>query len=510
MAENRVADILSRCFMVAMVAWLSIAFAPLEMKREIQIPEIPDKVTPVRHRQASQPKMPDFQPVTEEVSPLRTRIVSISARNTPLRDVLHVIAEAANLNLVMEKGVVPETPITMTLKEVMVEDALNTTFAAVDYFYSVKDNMLIVQATTTRVFELGHPAITQTYSTSVGGDILSGAASVAGGSGEINGSVTQSIKGDTEAFNFWEVVEKSISNIIGTGQMPTDRALQQGVIINRMTGTIFVTATKKNLENVEQYIDTIRKAISRQVMIEARIIEVQLSEGLQYGIDWSFIADQSNLGKITIGATDFSSVIDTGLPVFQVDIIGTDFSSILKALQQQGEVRTLSNPRINIMNGQTSLLSVGRARNFISKVETITTASTSPLTTFSVETSDVLSGMVLGIAPYITEDGEISMAITPIISDLVDLENVSIGDGAQATQISLPTVDLRELSTTVRVRDGEMVVIGGLISKKESLQDKQVPLLGSIPWVGGLFKSRDMVEERTELVVLIQPKIVSE
>jgi len=508
-----------------------IGCASAEIKREVKIPRDVTEVKPVQP--PAEIKTPDFVPVSEEISPLKTRLVSISARNTPLRDVLYVIAEATGMNLVMERDVVPDTPVTMTLKDVTAENAFNTVFAAVDYFYSIKGNLLLVKATDTRIFELGHPAITQAYSTDIGGDILSGSSSSGtSGSTSIKGTVTQSTKSDATAFNFWDTMEKSISSIISgtqasstaaatgaaqtatvqtTTAQTTTAAPQQGVIVNRLTGTIIVTATKKNIENVEQYLNVVKKVMNRQVIIEARIIEVQLSDSFKYGIDWDFVGRWTNVGSIsTLGTARFSEAVSDTLPSFNIGIAGGDFTSLLKALQQQGEVRTLSNPRVNIMNGQTSLLSVGRTTNFISKIETTTSTTTGAgITTFTVETSSILSGVILGIVPYINEYGEISMTITPIVSNLVELKEKTVGSASEGTQLSLPTVDLRELSTTVKVKDGQMVVIGGLISKEEKLSDSQVPFLGNIPLAGYLFKSRDKSESRTELVVILKPVIVS-
>lgn len=502
-----------------------------DIKREIQIPKEAQEVKPARP--VSELKIPEFIPVAEDISPIKTRIVDIVARNTPLRDVLHVIAEATGLNLVMEKGVAAETPITLTLKNVSAEDALNTIFSSVDYFYTIKDNMLIVKAVDTKIFELGHPAIVQTYNVDVGGDILGGATgsstagsstaggTATGGTTTIKGNITQSSKSDATAFNFWDAIEKSIASILGTTTTAAQPAgapvaTQQGFTVNRLTGTIVVTASKRNIERVEQFLNTIKKVINRQVLVEAKIIEVQLSEGLKYGIDWSFVNQTLGDGKISLqtyippDGTGFR--IPSTSPYFSMGVTrGASFSALLNALQQQGEVRTLSNPRVNIMNGQTALLSVGRNISFISKVETTTTtaAGAAPTTTFTVQTSNILSGIIIGIVPYINDNGEISLTITPIISDLVRLEDKTIGSGGNQSQISLPTVDLRELSTTVKVRDGQMIIIGGLISKKENLQDNKVPGLGDVPVLGGLFKSRDKAESRSELVVVLQPVLVS-
>ncbi|MBI4690725.1 MAG: hypothetical protein HY754_10750 [Nitrospirae bacterium] len=328
----------------------------------------------------------------------------------------------------------------------------------------------------------------------------------------IKGSIAQTSKSDSSAFNFWDAIEKTLSNILGittaTAGAPQS-SVQQSFTINRLTGTIAVTASKRNMEITEQYLNTVKKVINRQVLIEARIAEVQLKEGLKYGIDWSFLENWAGVGSIEIQSQRFSDVVSQTLPAFSIGITGSNFSTLLNALQEQGEVRTLSNPRINIMNGQTAMLSVGRNTTFISQVQTSTSTGTTPITTFTVGTSTILSGIIIGIVPYINEDGEISLTITPIISDLINLDERTVGQSDNQTQISLPTVDLKELSTTVKARDGQMVIIGGLISKKESIEDNKVPVLGDLPIVGGLFKSRDKQESKTELVIALQPMLIS-
>ncbi len=272
-----------------------------------------------------------------------------------------------------------------------------------------------------------------------------------------------------------------------------------------------MTASKKNIERVEQYLNIVRKVINRQVLIEAKITEVQLNDRLRYGIDWTFLENWAGAGALSFQTQRFSDVVSSTLPAFSIGVTGKNLTSLLKALEQQGEVRTLSNPRINIMNSQTALLSVGRNVTIISQVQTstTTTAGATPITTFTVGTSSILSGIIIGIVPYIHENGDISMTITPIISDLVSVEERTVGQSGNQTQISLPTIDLKELSTTVKVRDGQMIIIGGLISKKESTQDNKVPILGDLPVFGSLFRSRDKLETRTELVIILQPVLVS-
>jgi len=279
-----------------------------------------------------------------------------------------------------------------------------------------------------------------------------------------------------------------------------------------MAGTVMFTATKKNLKKVVDYFTNLKKVLNRQVLVEARIVEVQLSEGLKYGIDWNaLIKGVAQSANINVGTTGFTNVLTGDSPNFQINVTGTEnLTLLLKALQEQGDVQTLSNPRINIMNGQTALLSVGRNTSFISKVETVTTTSagSAPTTTFTVETSSVLSGILFGLVPYINNEGEITLTITPIVTNLVSLDAKTVGNTDNSVEIKLPTVDLREMSTTVKIIDGQIVVIGGLISKNTKSTEKKIPLLGDIPVLGEFFKSVDKTDEQTELVIMLIPKLM--
>lgn len=462
------------------------------------------------------PEVPDFLPVKEESSPLKNKTISIAAKYTPLKEVLHIIAAVANLNIVMENGVDPELPISMTVKDIAVDEALEIIFNSVDYFYQIKNNILIVKATGTEIFEIDQPNIIHDYKINIGGDILSGSSS-SGGEGEspISGEVTMSAASDTTSFKFWDAMEKSLTTLLssgtgGAGESEDEVARpKSSFVLNRMAGTIMVTATKNELKRVGNYIANVKMVLNRQVMVEARIVEVQLTDSLKYGIDWTLVGDWLGSGSFVASTNAFDSVVTAGSPNFLIDVTDTDLGFLLQALEQQGAVKTLSNPRVNIMNGQTSMLSVGRNTTFISKVETTTTTDGGTgVTSFSVETNSILSGLIFGLVPYINSDDKITLTITPIITDLVELEAKTVGASDNSVEIKLPTVDLREMSTTVKVLDGQMVIIGGLIDKKETLRENRVPVLGRIPLIGNAFKSVDKSYENTELVIMLIPRII--
>lgn len=531
------------------------------LKSDIQIPQIEmPKKEATSTTSLSQNR--DFRVENQPINPLQLKRISINVRATPLRDVLFVISKDAGLNLVLDKDIDPEIPVTLIVNNVTLQDALDSVISSTDYFYKIERNILRVSATDTKIFHLNIFPVYQTYSTEVGGDILggvkgqltsSGGATGGGGgttSTELKGNVAKTEKSDDGAYKFWDSIEKALSSILAMqtqitqrtqtaisqpvitqpqpGQqqtiqptrpmIPLIQAPQEYFVINRLTGTIMVTATKKNMQKIEQYLNTIKTVMSRQVLIEAKVIEVTLSDSLKYGIDWTFLREWSHgTHNWSIGGstTNFTSVIPSTSPYSDIRFSLTttaikDFSAIIKALSQFGDIRTLSNPRISIMNGQTSLLTVGRNFTFISKAESNVTTSTggTPIITYTVETSNLLSGLIIGIVPYIDDKGEISLTITPVISNLINIAEKTYGSAGSQTIIQLPTVDLRELSTTVKVKDGEVVIIGGLIKKEESLSENKTPILGDIPIIGNLFKGHDRVKTNSELVILIQPRII--
>lgn len=528
--------------MIVCFIFLVTACSSYTVKKEIEIPLETKQAKVIPPKQVEM-RAPEFIPVTEDISPLRTRIVDVVARNTSLRDVLHVIAEATGLNLVMEKGVAPETPVTISLRNVTAEDALRTVLASVNYFYTVKDTMLFVKAYDTKIFEVGIPPVVQSYNAEVGGNIFGGVtgniapASTGGGGSpastgatttEIKGTISQTLKSDEATFKFWESVEQSIANLLGQGTATSpgqaakgSRAGDEHFTINRLTGTIIVTATKNSLEKVEQFLTKIRKVMTRQVLIEAKVIEVTLSQGYQFGIDWNLTFNLGGKwsGSLGLGSSGFSSVVPSTSPVFSIGtgedgiartvshgtIDSINIKGLVNALEQQGDVRLLSNPRLNMMNGQTAMLTVGRNTAYISQIESTTLQGTNPVVTFTVGTSSILSGITIGIVPFINDAGEISLTITPIVSELIALDTKNIGSTANQLQISLPTVDLRELSTTAKVKDGQVVVIGGLTRRSERVKENQTPFFGKLPLVGGLFRSSDRGEVNTELVIILQP-----
>ncbi|MBF0472637.1 MAG: pilus (MSHA type) biogenesis protein MshL [Nitrospirae bacterium] len=506
------------------------------------------------------PKILEYEPVTEDISPLKNRTVTLSLRNSPLRDAVYILADIGNLNVVMEKGVDQKTPVTIVLSDVTLENALEMVFSSVDYFYSIEDNILKVKAMDTRIYEISIPPIIHSYSVDIGGDILGGAKSAANVQADMQGNIKIHGKTDITTSKLWESIGEGIKKLLTKKSTKTEKPKTQSVTqspttegnpltpgvtsnqappqtqtpqnvkkpeekedqtpepsysIDLLTGTIVVTASKNDLDKVERYINSIKRSLGRQVLIEAKIVEVQVSEGLNYGVNWNQLVTGTALGTYISGNNQSTSTTSSSVASSTPSAIASTitngitlnasarFDTILDLLQTQGNVKTLSNPRITLLNGQTALLSVGTTESYISEI-TSTEDTVAHVITVTPKSQTILSGMMLGIAPYIDKDDNIILTITPVLSELLSFNQQTIG----TTTLKLPNIALREMSTTVKLKDKQMVIIGGLISTKDSTIESGIPILSSIPILGNLFKSKDIIHQRIELVILIRPVLI--
>jgi MSHA type pilus biogenesis protein MshL len=244
--------------------------------------------------------------------------------------------------------------------------------------------------------------------------------------------------------------------------------------------------------------------LSRQIKIEARIIEVILSDHYKYGIDWSAIKDLANASTELTGA---AWSLGNGLV-----LSGTsgDYSlqSTIDALNTFGDVKVVSNPSIRSKHGKPSILSVGTSFSYKKSVQrTTSTSSSTTDETVDVEVSTVFDGLLLGVIPFIEANGKITLLINPIKSD-VDQESLIPEEVAGGDSISLPQVSIKEISTTIALQDGDVAILGGLIDKRQVTDNRGVPFLSSIPILGYLFKNELKREESRELVIILSVHLV--
>jgi general secretion pathway protein D/MSHA biogenesis protein MshL len=291
-------------------------------------------------------------------------------------------------------------------------------------------------------------------------------------------------------------------------------------IIDKPVGLITVTAPRPLLEKVEAYLTSLQKEIYKQVSIEAKIIEVQLLDSSSIGINWNQVLSGFNInGSVAFGNNGnifhwdpiSGSTTDSRL-VSNVNIDTADFTLFLNALKTQGNTKVLSNPKISVLNGQPAMISMGRNVTYLKEVSSEVTGTGADRTTnYTATPGTILSGVGLGLTATVLNNNEIIMNLVPVTSELVEgTEEAVVVAGAGETEIKmgLPIVNVREMSTTVRVKDGEMLVIGGLISDMNDNQSNFAPVMGDIPLVKYLFGYEEKTKNKRELIILLKPRII--
>ncbi len=431
--------------------------------------------------------------------------------------------------------------------------AVDNLLRQVDYFHEMEGNTIVVKYKETRRFRIAMPFIRQNYRTGTGGNVL-------GGEGiESNVDGTIELKSDENTFDIWESVQANMDKIIdlwsttavtpvaatadtaGTGneepvQQATRRVSSGGVqyFIDKPVGIVTVVAPRPLLDRLQVYFDNLTSELYKQISIEAKIIEVHLVDNSSIGINWTQVLENFNVqGLVTFGDPDggpgtygqvwpyvFSNnssfndgethgnVYDPTRFISKVSLQAAPFTVFLNALKTQGDTKVLSNPKLSVMNGQPALLSVGENVTYIESIEVDRdTGGINTLLTYTVETARVLSGVSLSLTANILNDKEVIMNLVPITSDLeepIDYKQV----GLEGTEVGLPRVRVREMSTTVRVKDDEMLVIGGLISEVEDKEGNFAPLVGRIPVLRYLFGHEEKVKQKRELIIILRPRII--
>lgn len=287
------------------------------------------------------------------------------------------------------------------------------------------------------------------------------------------------------------------------------------VIVNPEAGVVIVRATGRQHEKVQEYIDLVTKNSRRQVLIEATIAEVNLSDEYQQGIDWSILpAGSSGLklsgGRAGLGIGSYNMATDgsgrNGVVLRGLGIV----SGSIKLLETFGTVKVLSSPKISVLNNQTAMLKVVNNVVYFKVDANTTTSATGPsLTTVTTTPNSVSIGLVMSVTPQISENNIILLNVRPTISSLYGIgkkdPNPSIPAGLDNI---VPEIQTREMESMLRLNDGEIAIMGGLMEDKIDNGSTALPGLASIPGIGTLFTSRTDIRKRTELVIFLKPTII--
>ncbi|MDX1588771.1 MAG: pilus (MSHA type) biogenesis protein MshL [Oleiphilaceae bacterium] len=433
---------------------------------------------------------------------------NVTARELPARPFFQSLVDGSGYNVVVHPDV--ESAISMELQQVtvpevmeMAGDLYNLDIERQGRLYRIRPGGL-----RTRVFQLDYLHMQR-----IGGSetqVRSGQVSGARDSEDGEGGLVGTRISTESRSDFWGDLRESLTMMVGTDD-------GRKVITTPGAGMIVVRAEPQALRDVEEYLRRLQLISQRQVILEARIMEVELNESYQQGVDWNYIDQISSSGP--------SSAINAGVSsgnvsnprgsggVFSTALQIGDFNTLIRLLGQQGNVQMLSSPRISTVNNEKAVIKVGSDEFFVTDIDFRDTgtavAGGQDRRSTSVDLTPFFSGISLDVTPQISEDGLITLHVHPSVSEVQDQEKlITIGDEQVTLPLALSTV--RETDSIINARSGQIVVIGGLIQSSSEEVTTAVPFFSKIPVLGELFKQRRFESRKSELVILLRPVISGE
>lgn len=504
-----------------------------EMDQAVQDSTQPPKTDAVNN--ALLPPLAVEMPKVEN-KPLETRF-DLSVNNTPVSQVFMAIVSGTRYSMLLHPEV--EGNISLNLKDVTVFEALEAIREMYGYDYKVDSARIYIQPLTlqTRIFQVNYLTGQRKGESSLrvtSGSVSDNPTGTTGTAGTTTTSsaTTRGLDSSkvsmTSSADFWEELGKSLGAIVGSDK-------GRSVVVSPMTGVIVVRAMPDELKNVAAYLKASQISIERQVILEAKIVEVQLNDGFQSGVNWAAFKTGPNsaasVGQIGSGGLlapsvgGVPSVISGGGSLSSVpgaDMVNaatgagtlfgmafqtSNFAALLNFLESQGNVHVLSSPRIATLNNQKAVLKVGTDEFFVTNVTSTTTTGTATTTTPSVTLQPFFSGIALDVTPRIDQDNEIILHVHPSVS-LVSTVNKTVNLGttlgvANTLNLPLASSSISETDSIVRARDGQIVAIGGLM--RQATFDDRSGLPGLPKAVFGQTSKRS---EKRELVILLKPTVV--
>ena len=467
-------------------------------------------------REPARPPAPakePLQPKFKELSPLDTERIDISFVEEGYRQVFQVLARAAGLNLVLDpqlENLLSTEKLTAEYQQIQVRAILDAISNILNVAWREEYGTLFLEPYQHEIIHLDFLGSVNTSNFSVGGDVLGGSGS-GGGSGSsdtienpLTGRFEISGKTSDSVVDIYTNIESTV------GQMLKDNGQ---FVLNRQTGTLMIEGRPRLVRDIKNYLDQLREKYSRQVLIEAQIIEVNLNDKQQLGIDWSkfsLLASTEPIQNIAQTVLNIAGNSSGNDAFYNLNLSSEYYTlgSVFRALNEYGTVKILSNPRLNAMNGQSAVISVGQSVSYLSSLTKTTEGTGQDQTTeYSTETGAIFDGILLGVTPIIKSNGCVTLHIVPIKSEIVELDQQQLSaDGS--VQVTFPKVNLREISTVVDIKPNNLVVLGGLIMEQNKQGEQGLPLMGDIPGLGWLFKEQSTEKHRVELVIILRVNIV--
>ncbi|MBV5286310.1 MAG: secretin N-terminal domain-containing protein [Methyloversatilis discipulorum] len=489
-------------------------------------------------------------PVTRPLAPPqpqprhKTETYSVVVNQVPVRELLFALARDARVNVDIHPGI--EGAVTLNAIDQTLPQLLARIAHQVDMRFELDGQNLVVMpdAPFLRSYRVDYVNMSRdvTGAVSINTQIASTTSAAVGGAtgGSAVGSAataagnSSSTRIENVARNrFWESLERNIRDLLRetdkllpaeSPEAPTAPAADgaaapaerrttfreaAAVILNPETGVINVRATSRQHEKVQEFITQVTRIARRQVLIEATIAEVQLTDNYQQGIDWTAFAGGGKRGGATLSLNTTSTDFTTNQP-FAIGLgRNRELSDSIKLLETYGDVKVLSSPKLSVLNNQTALLKVvNNIVYFEIKSDVVANTNTQAVRSFTATPRSVSVGLVMAVTPQISGDGFVLLNVRPTISR-------KVGDAQDPTpDLSapnlVPVIQTRELESVMRVASGETAVLGGLMQDEINFRRDSIPGVSVLPILGPLLSARNETSRKTELVVLIRPVVIDD
>jgi MSHA biogenesis protein MshL len=469
----------------------------------------------------------------------------VNVMSAEARDFFMGLVAGTSRNLIVHPDVTGT--VTLTLKQVTLPEVLDTVRDVYGYDYRRTGATYVVLPATlqSRVFEIDYlnlirggmsrtrvssGQVTQTRADRAGGNDFSNTSGGDSERGSEEGQTTGSVIDTVNNSDFWSELQSTLTAIIGGGE-------GRQIVVNAQSGVIFARGMPEELRAIEEYLQRVHGAAKRQVVLEAKIIEVTLSDGFQAGVNWAAVQQQvdgdvftgGNLsGGRQLGSTPplvppsagQPLTVAPGNPITELagETVGAafalaldigDFNAFVELLETQGDTRVLSSPRVATLNNQKAVIKAGTDEFFVTAVRSNTVTGTASTTSRDVTLTPFFSGIALDVTPQISADGEVTLHIHPTVSEVTDQTKVLTVSG-QTDTLPLAFSEIREADSIVKAKSGQIIAIGGLMRNSSRQVDFSTPVLGRVPGLRRLFGSSREVETVTELVILLRPIVVDD
>lgn len=455
--------------------------------------------------------------------------IKVNKEDTSAYEIINQLSKVCDFSVVYKdsysKGILSTRQDGISIKNMHINGIFDLLIAEQGLDYDFSNNILKIQGLNTKTFKLDYITSVRKGSAITKANVESQASSSDSSnssSSSSSGSDSDNMIETKEEFDFWKNIGKEISEIVqNSGQnIPITPPT-----INANAGLITVTSSNEILDRIETYLNQVQESLKKQVVIDVSIIEVSLNKSHKTGIDWTqfnlgfdttgaslanligntangtiILADKKNTSNVFWGKTDKGRWHgDENVAIN----MGINLTGMINFLKESGDVKVVSSPKIATLNNQQALITVGDTYNYKLKGSSTTTDSGS--TGDADEEKSIFVGILLNILPEISDDNKIMLRINPSISELINIEDKKVKDGYR---VVAPDTKQKKLSTVVQVRDGETIVLGGLITDSELFSKNGIPVLQDIPLLGKLFGSKQKSKEKTELVFVITPHVV--